>query len=473
MIISRIKGADVHGVRQTIERGVCIGCGACAYATDGQIPITLNADGMYVAKGGEGSSDAYALADPVCPFSDAAFNEDQLSELVHDAQLEKHEFLGVYSKTFVGRVRSLDYLDGSSSGGLTSWLLEQLLVRGVIDTVLNVGRPESAPPLFSYGAVNGTEAGRRRKSQYYSTTLEDVLPIVRDVPGKYALVGVPCFIKAARLLAEQDPVLKERIVFHVGLVCGHMKSQFFAESLAWQVGVEPRDLEAVDFRVKRPGRASSDYDFGARSAVDGKWIFERTGALVGGNWGHGAFQPEACNFCDDIFAETADVAFGDAWLPEYRSDWRGTNVVVSRSALVNEILETGGASGELELVETTPDRVAESQAGNFRHRRLGVSVRAADDLARGLSVPRKRVPASTEGIDKRRLKIIRERRKLSTLSFRAFRDAKEADDLEIYLTAMKAAAARYQRLYSPLWRRVGSRAKGLLKRVLRRASRRG
>lgn len=65
--------------------------------------------------------------------------------------------------------------------------------------------------------------------------------------------------------------------------------------------------------------------------------------------------------------------------------------MVSHRALVDEALEGGGESGELELVETSPDRVADSQAGSFRHGRLGVA-RSADDVAQGLSVAKKRVP---------------------------------------------------------------------------------
>lgn len=40
---------------------------------------------------------------------------------------------------------------------------------------------------------------------------------------------------------------------------------------------------------------------------------------------------KACDFCDDVFAETADIALGDAWLPEYVQDGNGTNVVVTRN----------------------------------------------------------------------------------------------------------------------------------------------
>lgn len=54
-----------------------------------------------------------------------------------------------------------------------------------------------------------------------------------------------------------------------------------------------------------------------------------------------------------------------------------------------------------------------------------------------------------EGIDRRRLKIIREWRSLSSLSFRVFREAKEVGDLDAYLSAMNAMTGRHQQLYSP------------------------
>src|SRR5690606_15946361 len=90
-------------------------------------------------------------------------------------------------------------------------------------------------------------------------------------------------------------------------------------------------------------------------------------STIDGSWGYGAFQPESCNFCDDVFAETADVVLGDAWLPEYRADWRGTNVVVTRNEHIAEILYRARAEGRITLDHLTPDRAAETQAGNYRH----------------------------------------------------------------------------------------------------------
>ena len=47
---------------------------------------------------------------------------------------------------------------------------------------------------------------------------------VKDVPGRYAIVGIPSFIMAVRLLAEKDDTIKDRIKYTVGLICGHQKA---------------------------------------------------------------------------------------------------------------------------------------------------------------------------------------------------------------------------------------------------------
>ena len=41
--------------------------------------------------------------------------------------------------------------------------------------------------------------------------------------------------------------------------------------------------------------------------------------LADGDWGAGFFQNPACDWCDDVVAETADIAFGDAWVEPYSS----------------------------------------------------------------------------------------------------------------------------------------------------------
>lgn len=453
--------SEVHRIEETVARGMCIGCGVCSVATCGAISLKLGPTRLRVPDLNDDDMGAVRKASRVCPFSDESPNESVLDAPTSEGRaLPQDVRVGRYGRTFAGRVTDDDALVGSSSGGLASWLLAQLLERGEVDAVIHVGAGEDE--LFEDLISGPGELGRRRKSRYFATTLADVLPLIRDDSRRFALVGVPCFITAARALCREVPEYAERLVLFVGLVCGHLKSPAYAESLAWQAGVAPSDVEEVDFRVKQRGRTAGDYLFGIRRRGESEWITTPTNELIGTNWGHGSFQPEACNVCDDIFAETADVVFGDAWLPRYSSDWRGTNVVITRNPLVDEVFASGEASGDLWVEHLPLDEVVHSQAGNYRHRRDGMAVRLADDIAEGLSVPAKRVVPGYGHVTRRRVKLIRKRRALSAASHDLFASARASGDLDDYLTPMRTLIREYRRVESPLWKRGARFARAVL-----------
>lgn len=434
--------------------GVCVGCGACSVATGSRIGVHRNELGHYqVQLAGAGAADL-AAASAVCPFADEAVDEDALAgeflprEQAHDRRI------GQYLSVRAGRVLD-EEVTLSSSGGLTSWMTLELLRRGLIDGVIHVGA--GADPklgLFEYRVSHGQDELRlHRKSQYYSTSIVSTLQAVRGNGKRYAFVGVPCFVKAVRLLARQDDVLREQLAFCIGLVCGHLKSSGFAELLAWQVGVPPAELTRVDFRVKDPTKPSNDYGFSAWGLDGAPPKTRPVHTLVGGNWGHAMFQLRACDYCDDIFAETADIAFGDAWLPEYKADWRGTNVVVNRHPLLEAILDEGVAAKAIVLEPLTPARAAASQDGNYRHRWDGLSVRLADDREAARWAPRKRIAPGSRAVSPVRRRIVRLRRELAAASHSAFRDAKAAGSLELFMARvrplMTAMAQEHKALYGP------------------------
>lgn len=109
-----------------------------------------------------------------------------------------------------------------------------------------------------------------------------------------------------------------------------MKSTRFVESFAWQMDTEMNAVAGVDYRLKDTARPANWYTAHLR-LKDGSTRSKDWWHLVDGDWGAGFFQNSACNFCDDVVAETADISFGDAWVEPYSSDGRGTNVVVVRS----------------------------------------------------------------------------------------------------------------------------------------------
>lgn len=457
---------ESFGIEDVVARGLCVGCGGCAIRTSGKISIELGRYGMHQAQLGNASAADLTSASRVCPMSDHSVNETRLAQ-ERFPHLPEDPLIGKHQSIFAGRVTDDDKLKKSSSGGLTSFLLERLLSQGEIDGVIHVGR-ESGSSLFSYSVSrNVHDLLEKRKSNYYSTTLAGAINEVLGDGKRYAIVGIPCFIKAMRLVVREQPELEPQFPYFVGLLCGHLKTQYFAESLGWQAGISPKELASIDFRVKDPNSSSNEYLYAAASRNQITPQVRPMRGTLDGNWGYAAFQPEACNFCDDVFAETADVVLGDAWLPEYTNDWRGTNVVVSRNKMISQIFDDATQSHEIQATPLAPSRAAESQAGNFRHRRLGLGVRLADDIQQGLKVPSKRVSPEYRGASKSRVRLIRQRRVLSTISLHEFEKAKLRDDFEIYSRPMRHAIQRYD-FYAALDRGALGIIKYIAKRILRR-----
>src|SRR5690606_36216266 len=202
-------------------------------------------------------------------------------------------------------------------------------------------------------------------------------------------------------------------------------------------------------------------------AVDMAWLYITTGLRLGGNGGRVRFQLYACNYCDVIFAEPADVVLGDAWLPEYRADWRGTNVLLCRNAVIQRLIDRGQAEGELFIAPLSAAEAAQSQAGNFRHRREGLALRLADDQNAGLWAPTKRVMPDANIVGSRRRELIRRRRELSRASHELFATAKRQGSLDLFIERITPLVQQYEKYNTPsLPRRLLGLAKRRIKLIL-------
>jgi coenzyme F420 hydrogenase subunit beta len=431
-----------NALEKVVRGGYCVGCGACRVASNGTIRITRDSElrlEPILADILDEKKNQPRLGE-VCPFSEIASDEDAIGNWLY-SDLPNHDpRTGWYLSIGAGRIADQEAILKSSSGGLTTWLLGKLLEEKEIDGVVHVGgfdRTDSGE-LFRFTVSHGIdEVEANRKSQYYSVDFADAILSVRGNGKRYALVGVPCYVKALRLLQQQDPILQDQFRFCVALVCGHMKSPAFAESLAWQVGVTPQHLRRVDFRVKDLEKPADQYSFAAWRDESGPPSVREVRTLFGHNWGQALFQLKSCDFCDDVFGETADVCFGDAWLPAFVQDPRGTNISLVRHHRIAEILTVGTADGAIDYKALQADLVIESQAGNFRHRREGLAVRIKDSQKAGYWIPRKRLHLLQDGASWHRRAIVRIRRKLAERSHTAFREAKLRSDFGYFERELK------------------------------------
>jgi coenzyme F420-reducing hydrogenase beta subunit len=436
-------------ITDVVRAGACIGCGGCAVASQGAYRIGFGKLGMYQAEKTAAAfvPDEDALA-TVCPFSNAAENEDQIAKRLFPHAPHAHPAVGVWQKAYVGWATEGAFRQQGSSGGITSWLLAELLRLGVIDGVIHVvaHTPTAGDRrLFKYRLSQSvSEVHEGAKSRYYPIEFSEVLSEVRTRPGRYAFVGIPCFVKAIRLLMQNDEVIRARIKICIGLFCGHLKSAALIDSFALQSGLDPHSVRAVDFRVKQPDRRADVYTVGITGG--GGAVRRRDWArMVDGDWGMGFFQYSACNYCDDVMAETADVSFGDAWVPPYSADGQGTNVIVIRSPEIDAIFQAAVQERRLELQSVDGEFLAKTQAAGLRQRREGLAYRLYK--RRGQPTPRKRVAPDARVVGWKRRRIYDLRMAISHWSHRVFAAARALHSPWLYRFWARCVRTLYRTEY--------------------------
>jgi len=451
-----------------VSNGACIGCGACkAFAPD-VYEIGLNKYGEIQAKTRQGVREPEEFV-RICPFTSDGPNEDELGSSRFSTATNKHTGLGRFLGCYAGSVSEGEFQKLGSSGGMGTWVVSRLLEEGLVDGVVHVRETTDNPGEMKFAyAISRTleEVISGAKSRYYPIEMSGVLKEIMVNPGRYALVGVPCFIKAAQRLALEKPEIAERVKYFVALFCGHLKSTAYADAIAWESGIHPENLASIDFRRKIPNQPASRY--GVKIvAKNGEQCIRPMKGLVTQDWGIGLFKYSACDLCDDVTGELADISIGDAWLPKYVGDSRGTNVVVIRNQLLLELIEDGIRTRRLDLEPISDSDVAQSQAGGLRHRRDGLAYRLKRREDEGKWVPTKRVIPSDCHLNEQQKRIFDLRSQIVEECRDVFWEAKKSNDFQILTRWLGPISRNYRDAYKiPITRRIISRCKFVYKRIL-------
>lgn len=435
-------------INKVISGGYCIGCGACAVQNE-SISIRENTIGLPQASSSQESKDSN-----VCPFG-TVVSEDEIAKPLYAASGNYDERVGFYINNYVGYVAEAEYRKNASSGGMVSWVLAELFNKGEIDGVIHVA--EGRNEVFEYQISESLdEITKKSKSRYYPVHYDVALKKVLGNGKKYAFVGVPCFVKSIRLLSKNNKDVADSIKFCIAIFCGHLKTKAFAEMIAMQQGISSDAIASVDFRVKnltQPANKYSSQVFFKESTGEVSSLPPvPTHKLYGLDWGLGYFKPKACDWCDDIAGEAADLSCGDAWLPETVKDSRGTNIVITRNKVIDHILKEGIGRNSLVLSSVPVDKVYESQAGNYRHRREGLSVRLGDAERQGVWTPVKRIKPTDYKVKTSRKNIYRLREKISQRSHSAFIEAKAKNSFVLFMVKMLPFELYYYFLNKRLFR---------------------
>ena len=263
-------------------------------------------------------------------------------------------YLTNFLDCYVGHAADKQIRHQSSSGGMVTALLLHLLESDRIDGAL-VTRFVPERPLQPVPFIARTRADiiMAARSKYCPVPTNIALHSIRKIPGRYAVVGLPCHLHGIRKAAEFDDILRERVVLQVGLFCSHSPSFAATEYLLRQHGVAPSDVRRLEYR-------GGGWPGGVRIYTkDEKKVFVPYGEA----WKlfDVAFMPWRCLLCRDGSAELADISFGDAWFDEFRGDPEGISAIVVRTPPGDIAFRSLVKAREAAVKAIKPEQIAASQ----------------------------------------------------------------------------------------------------------------
>lgn len=383
-------------VANVVANDLCVGCGICepVCPTD-SLKIKLNQVGTYEPYLVNNKCDDTGNCLKVCPFNPfpdkEVMTEKEISTKINiqgDDYSQSNAF-GKYHSLHVGYASA--FREEASSGGIATWLLKKMLRENYVDAVITtIEDTTENDKFFKYVIIdNEDQLNLSTKTKYYPINLSEVLKLSKKKHKKFAFIGLPCSIKAIRLAQLNDPEQWNHIKFTISIFCGGLKSSFFTEYLASKVGVKHNEITKPHYRIKNVNSSAGDYSFSCikKGEQEARILPMKE---VGDMWGTGYFKPNACDFCEDLSGELADISLGDAWIPPYNQDGRGNSLIITRTVLAKELIENGIAEKHLKCNPITEKQAFLSQEGNYNHRRKGLSYRLKWALNDNKVIPPKR-----------------------------------------------------------------------------------
>ena len=424
---------------KVILNGYCIGCGACQI--ENNVKTKENSYGMYYPD----IEDIGNLDSKVCPFSNNSLNENALSEkyFKNIDNIKHHKHIGYYLELYAGFVKDDNIRMRATSGGITKWILYNLYKNNEIDGVIHVTRKKDSNTLFEYSiGYTKEEIFNGSHSAYYTNNFSAVMNKILNENNdkKYAFIGVPCYCKSIRLLCEQYDILKNKIKYVLGILCGHMKTKNYAKFMAWESKLNPTKLSYVNFRRKSNTNAA-DYIF--HSKDNRREVAVKRNKLDGGNYNIPHMKYKACDFCEDVFGYCADVVLGDAWLAKYKKDPKGTNVVIVRNPYINTLLQ----SEELKLDILNEIDIIRSQGSSYSHRIEEIGYRIYLESLKKSWVPNKMANPIDKLKNKNREEIQKLRMEIRDKSHEYFLEALNKRNLNVYKVKIGALVKKLNSFY--------------------------
>jgi coenzyme F420 hydrogenase subunit beta len=351
---------DAYNIAFVIQNNLCTGCGTCAAVCPTEAIRMKVSKGLILPEIESQKCNLCQLCIKSCPGHSVDFEE--LNSKIFGQQ-PKNSFIGNYLECYIGHSTNDNIRYNSASGGIVTQLLLSALENNVIDGALVI-RMRKDNPLESEAFIARTreEIISASKSKYCPVAPNSSLRQILKEEGRYAVVGLPCHLHGIRKAERIFKTLEEKIVLHIGLLCSHMVNFTGTEFILEKKQINKEYVKKICYRGKGwPGSMSIQlkYDPELDIPLFGKW---------NSYWPVFAsflFTPIRCTMCPDQSAELADIALGDAWLPELKKEKIGKSVIIARTLRGKNILALASSTKAIDIKPLDVEKVEQSQAINL------------------------------------------------------------------------------------------------------------
>lgn len=261
------------------------------------------------------------------------------TSLIDTSRPEK--YLGDNLMCRVGYSAYPEIRQNAASGGVVTSLLCHLLETNQIDgawvtrSVIKDGRLGYQTQI----ATTKDEIVSCSSSVYMEMPLLSHINMVRDFPGRIAVVLTPCIMRGLTTLMDRDELLRDKIAFKFSLFCcGNYNEKATLLPLE-KAGLSIENATRIYYkRGHWRGATSVLYEDGSEKTMSyAKTICAYKNAYF--------FTKSSCMVCQDHFGKTADICFGDVWLSEMKKNPIKHTGIIIRNTKALEIYESAKKAG--------------------------------------------------------------------------------------------------------------------------------
>ena len=189
------------------------------------------------------------------------------------------------------------------------------------------------------------------QSKYCPVPVNTALRKIIDENLTVAVVGLPCHIQGMRKAEIINRKLRENIIIHIGLFCGHNVNFLGTKYILKKIGINHKDVKKISYRgYEYPGIMVFELIDGRKKLIS---HLEFWRLLFSFNF----FCPIRCTLCCDPTSEFADLSIGSAWLPELKKYRIKKNICLSRTKQGQQLLQNAKLNKKIDIPDTNDNKI--------------------------------------------------------------------------------------------------------------------